>query len=101
MCELFKGRRIFVDLLEDRRICDMLKIEYSREDELLLIGREEGREEGMKEGIIEGRKEGIRAFVETLTELGIKREDIKNKLLMKYALTETQAEDYMDVYFVA
>jgi predicted transposase YdaD len=93
-----------VDLLEDRRVCDMLKIEYSREEELLVIGREEGREEGRKEGKEEGRKEGreegIRAFVETLAEFGIKRELIKNRLLMKCDLTETQAENYMDVYFV-
>ena len=45
--ELLKGRGIFVDLLNDKEVCDMTMAQFSRDDILIYQGREEGREEGL------------------------------------------------------
>ena len=52
--DLFKlliNRGVFVDLFQDKEVCDMTVAQFSRDDMLLYQGREEGLEQGREEGI--------------------------------------------------
>jgi len=56
---------------------------------------ERGMERGMKKGIEKGIEKGIQSLVETLKELGQTNEFIVNKIMEKFALTETQARKFL------
>jgi len=85
-------RGILTDFFEEhaQEVIKMIKIEYSRKDELKAVreaarndGRTEGREEGREEGRKEGRKEGmekIQNYVLELIEQGLSGEEIKKKI---------------------
>lgn len=53
--------------------------------------REEGREEGLKIG--------IRYSIEILQEVHRSREETKKKLIEKYAISETEAERELQLYW--
>lgn len=48
---LLMTRGVFVDLFEDKEVCDMTVAQFSRDEMLLYQGREEGLEEGLEQGI--------------------------------------------------
>lgn len=58
-------------------------------------GRKEGREVGRKEGREVGRKEGIHGTILILSEIGMTKETIKEKIQAQYKLTAEQAQKYM------
>ena len=58
-------------------------------------GLQEGREEGRKEGREVGRKEGIHGTILILSEIGMTKETIKEKIQAQYKLTAEQAQKYM------
>ena len=70
-------------------------------------GREEGREEGIREGMEMGRKQGIeqgieqgiRCMVEALQETGQTEADTIDKIIEKYALSQTEAEEKILQYW--
>ena len=87
--ELLISRGVFVDLFQDKEVCDMTVAQFSRDDMLLYQGQEEGREEGLEQG----REEGIRltksvlrldnegyAVSDIATELRISVEEVKRIL---------------------
>lgn len=51
--DLLIKRKIFVELLTDKEVCDMTMAQFSRDDMLIYQGREEGREEERAEAVIE------------------------------------------------
>ena len=57
-CELFLKKGYLTEFLTRKEVVNMAVEQLSREEILLIEGREEGREEGMLEGIAEGRLEG-------------------------------------------
>ncbi len=59
---------------------------------ILEIGVEKGREEGRKEG-------RIQEFIETCKEFGVSRNDILEKLRLKFRMEQKEAEDYMEKYW--
>ena len=80
---LLMERGIFVDLLSDKEVCDMTAAQFSREDIIKSQGREEGREEGIKALIIDNMEEGK------------SKEEILNKLIKRFNLTQEKAEEYI------
>ena len=57
--QLLISRGVFVDLFQDKEVCDMTVAQFSRDDMLLYQGREEGLEQGREEGLEQGREEGL------------------------------------------
>lgn len=49
--QLFLERGILKDLFEKKEVCEMAVVQYSRDEQLKWIGREEGIKEGREEGI--------------------------------------------------
>ncbi len=66
-------------------------------------GREEGIELGMKQGINQGMKQGVeqglQITIELLEEMGQTRETARLKLMEKYALQESEAEQKLLLYW--
>ena len=50
-------------------------------------------------GIEKGIKESIKALVETCKELGVSKEDTKNRIILKLELSRESAESYVDQYW--
>ncbi len=63
--------------------------EYDEEEHMRLVRRD---------AIEEGREEGIRLFIEDKVEDGIPDEQIREKLKMKFLLSEDKIEEYMKKY---
>lgn len=51
LCELLKGRDIFVEIFSDKEARNMIAAQFSREDMIRYAGWEEGLEEGRKESL--------------------------------------------------
>lgn len=51
LCELLKGRDIFVEIFSDKEARNMIATQFSREDMIRYAGWEEGLEEGRKESL--------------------------------------------------
>lgn len=64
-----------------------------------LVLREQ-REEGKKEGLKEGRKEGIAGVITVMQESNKNKEEILNKIMDIFSLTEEQASEYYSKYSV-
>ena len=68
-------------------------------DELIEDGRlegfEEGKMQGISQGISQGVNQGIRVLVETCRDFGKSREEIVDKLMEKFALSQSEAEQYV------
>lgn len=60
---------------------------------------EDGRLEGLQEGISQGINHGIKALVEVCKELGHSKEEITDKLMEKFTLSQSEAERYTDLEF--
>ena len=50
LSQLFIKRGIFTDILSKKEVINMALIQFSREAELLYVGREEGWEQGLEQG---------------------------------------------------
>ena len=84
----------------------MLMVEYDYDTDMKIQRREameEGRKEGIKEGIKEGRKEGMRtgisALVSACRDFGKSRSETRECLVRKYALSDKDADAYMDEFW--
>ena len=86
------GNGILEDVLRKRRsqVLGMLLEEFDVEKYERTL-RKEGREEG--------REEGIRCIVEVLQEAGQTREFVIDKIVEKYALLQTEAEEKTEQYW--
>ncbi len=62
-------------------------------------GWREGFEEGWREGFEEGRREGLEEviikFVKVLLEMDMPVEEIKNKIVTTYSISQDKAEEYL------
>lgn len=86
------GNGILEDVLRKKRsqVLGMLLEEFDVEKYERTL-RKEGREEG--------REEGIRCIVEVLQEAGQTREFVIDKIVEKYALLQTEAEEKTEQYW--
>ena len=86
------GNGILEDVLRKRRsqVLGMLLEEFDVEKYERTL-RKEGREEG--------KEEGIRCIVEVLQEAGQTREFVIDKIVEKYALLQTEAEEKTEQYW--
>ena len=62
-------------------------------------GIEQGLEQGIEQGLEQGLEQGIRAMVEVCCEFELPRWEIKRKMLDKFGICETIAEQYMKEYY--
>ena len=76
--DLLIKRKIFVELLTDKEVCDMTMAQFSRDDMLIYQGREEGREEGRR-------------------ELAASEISAIRNLMLKLKMTAEQAMDTLDI----
>ena len=83
--ELLINRDIFVDLLNDKEVCDMTMAQFSRDDILIYQGREQGMEEGEIKGVIQ-----------TYKNLGVSMEDAKRYIMDKLYKSEEETDGYMN-----
>ena len=77
-------------------------VKYMQAWEERYYEREEAREEGRAEGIAEGKTEGIAQVVSVLIEIymevGMAEAEIKQKLIQKLQIEESDAEQYLKQY---
>lgn len=80
--------------------------EYNEERERELLKRAEfengkaaGLKEGLKEGKAEGLTQGIRALIQAYREFGATREASLEKLVKNLSISESQAEEYLNLYW--
>lgn len=85
-------RKVFVDLLTDKEVCDMTMAQFSRDDILIYQGREEGREEGMEEGEIKG-------VIRTYKKLGIASENVRRCIMEEYQKSGEEADRLIEKYW--
>ena len=52
-----------------------------------------------EDGVEEGLREGAKALIETCQEIGWSKEEIKRKLLQKLAISEENAEIYLEEFY--
>lgn len=74
--DLLIKRKIFVELLTDKEVCDMTMAQFSRDDMLIYQGREEGREEERAEAVIELLEE-VGELPGALRQLIMRQKDIE------------------------
>ncbi len=86
--ELLKDRGIFVDLLNDKEVCDMTMAQFSRDDILIYQGREEGREEGELIGAIR-----------TYQKLKVSLEDAVQYIKEEFQKDEKEIDELMKLYW--
>lgn len=65
LCQLFLKRGVFTDLFESKEVCNMAVVQYSREEQLKWIGKEEGIAEGIRKSMIKMYHAGM-----SLDEIG-------------------------------
>lgn len=90
--DLLINREIFVDLLNDKEVCDMTMAQFSRDDILIYQGREEGREEGMEEGEVKGA-------IRTYKKLGVTLEDAKRYIMDEFHKSEEETDELIKKYW--
>lgn len=78
------------------RYMSMEKIMKSAEYYGYTEGMEKGLADGMAQGIAQAKSASIKLFIEALQELSIPIDVIKSKLLEKFELTETEADEYLN-----
>lgn len=83
LCELFKSRGMFVDLLEREEVVKVTIQEFSKEKELLHAGREEG----------------IEGAVQMLAELGLTEGQAIEKIAKTYNLSDDEARFYTENHY--
>lgn len=66
--------------------------------EIVKDAKMEGLNEGISQGVMQGVAQGIKVFVETLKELGVEEGDISAKIVEKFKLSITDAEQYVLEY---
>lgn len=103
-------------LVMDQRIVDLDRIvgEVKQSEEweavkmnILEIGLqqgiERGLEQGLQQGLEQGREQGIEqgivALIETCQELGLSSQDTLEKLMDKFSLSESAADEHMKKYW--
>lgn len=62
-------------------------------------GREQGLQQGKEQGIEQGLRQGIVALIETCQELGLSSQDTLEKLMDKFSLSESAADEHMKKYW--
>lgn len=62
-------------------------------------GLEQGREQGLQQGMEQGIEQGIVAVIETCQELGLSSQDTLEKLMDKFSLSESAADEHMKKYW--
>ncbi len=91
------NKQVVEEMIGDGNMCQAL---MEIMEPQLMVMRQEVRQEGIKEGIREGIKEGIRegikGTVDTLREFGHGDVEIKKAVMHRYALSEEEAEGYLD-----
>ena len=65
--------------------------------EELEYAKDDARAEGSEEGILKG---SAKTLIETCREFGVTKEEIKERLINKLALSEEEAENYMKQYYI-
>ena len=64
------------------------------------IGIEKGMEKGFQKGMEEGMEEGVhKGLIETCKELGVSRNTTLSKLITKFTMTQTAAEELLCKYW--
>ena len=95
-------RSIFVDLLTDKKVCDMTMAQFSRDDILLYQGLERGIEQGLERGIQQGLEQGLErgicSFILDKVEDGVAEHIIIQKLQKHFMLDEETAKRYYNTY---
>lgn len=76
----------------------MLMVEYDYDTDMK-VQREEAMEEGRKEGIQEGIRTGIAALISVCRDFGKSRSETRVCLIKKYALSDKDADSYMDEFW--
>lgn len=59
------------------------------------VVEERGIKKGVEQGLAQGIEKGIRGLVDILREMGTPKEIIIDKIMEKFALTEAQAEKFV------
>lgn len=90
------SRDILRDYLERKssEVINMLMVEYDY-DKDMEVQRKEAMEEGRKEGI----RTGISALVSACLDFGKSRSETRKCLMEKYALSDKDADAYMDEFW--
>lgn len=81
---------------EEKSMCRAFEELLMEQEE---IGIEKGKSEGIKAGKREGIKEGIKALIETCKELGISKKDTASRIILKLAVSQDEAENYVNQYW--
>ena len=94
------NRNILEDILTEQKseVIQMVLETFNKEAYEKDI-REEGREEGILIGHTEERENSIRILLNTYLEFHLSRENAKDKLMEKYALSGENAEEYLQKYW--
>ncbi len=87
LCDLFWGRGIFVEILEQEDKKMSIVEAFSYEEDI--------REAGMEEGLQKGIEKGIVGSIKLLGQIGLESSLIKKKIIEQYSLTEEEAAHYM------
>lgn len=105
-CETGLTRKIHAEL-EKARNHERWRVEYmtllERDERMRAEGREEGRAEGREEGREEGRTEGIEeglergifGLIKVLLGMDMPVEEIKDKIVTTYSISQDKAEEYL------
>ena len=90
------SKDILKDYLERKssEVINMLMVEYDYDKDM-----EVQRKEAMEEGIKEGIRTGISALVTACRDFGKSRGETRKCLIEKYALSEKDADTYMDEFW--
>ena len=62
-------------------------------------GIQQGVQQGIKQGMQQGVQYGIKSLIEACKSLVASFEVIKNMLIEKFSITESEAEEYMQLYW--
>lgn len=86
--ELLIERGIFVDLLNDKEVCNMTMAQFSRDDILIYQGKEEGEIIGE-----------IKGAIRTYKKLGVMFDDAKHYIMDEFQKSEEETGELMSKYW--
>lgn len=81
--------------LEEARSNEKWRHDYMTWTQMLNEIRNEEREEGRKEGLEEGLEKGIKALIIDNMEDGKTKEEISDKLIKRFDISQEEAEKYI------
>ena len=66
---------------------------------ILSIGLEQGEKIGLEQGKKIGLERGILFFIESCQEFGLTKDAVREKMIGKFSLEVTEAENYLEKYW--